>query len=156
MPLDMSVRGVIETQRKMQKIAEELHGRRMMEGMTRAALLVERDAKLKAPVDTGALRQSITHEIRVQGAGNGATVEGVVGSNKVYAAAVELGSKPHWPPPGVLDAWAERHGVNAFLVARAISRRGTRPRRFLKQAFDKNKPEIIRIIGGTVSEIVSQ
>lgn len=153
MPVDISVRGLVETQRALTKIAENLHGRPMLDGMRSATLLVERDAKRNAPVDVGDLRRSITSEVRVEGLG-GQTVKGVVGSNKVHAAAMEVGTRPHWPPPGVLDAWARRHGVNPYLVARAISRRGTRPRRYLQRAFEDNKPRIVRILGDTVGEIV--
>jgi len=51
----------------------------------KACLLVERDAKILCPVDTGRLRSSITHEVE------GTT--GRVGSNVEYARAVELGSE---------------------------------------------------------------
>lgn len=153
MPIDLSVRGLIETQRKLHAAAEALHGKPMLDGMRKATLLVERDAKRNAPSDTGGLRRSITSEVRVEGVG-GTKVQGVVGSNARYAAAVELGSKPHFPPPGALEAWARRRGLNAFVVARAISRRGTRPRRYLQNAFETNKPAIVRLIGATVSQIV--
>jgi len=51
----------------------------------KACLMVERDAKILCPVDTGRLRSSITHEIE------GTT--GKVGSNVEYAKAVEIGSE---------------------------------------------------------------
>ncbi|GAG59615.1 unnamed protein product [marine sediment metagenome] len=53
--------------------------------ISKACLLVERDAKILCPVDTGRLRSSITHEIE------GTT--GRVGSNVEYARIVELGSE---------------------------------------------------------------
>ena len=51
-----------------------------------AALLVERTAKQKVPVLTGALKRSITHEPEVP------KREVRVGSNLVYAPFVELGT----------------------------------------------------------------
>jgi len=51
----------------------------------KACLIVERDAKILCPVDTGRLRSSITHEIE--------GITGRVGSNVEYARAVELGSE---------------------------------------------------------------
>jgi len=51
--------------------------------INKACLMVERDAKILCPVDTGRLRSSITHEIE------GTT--GRVGSNVEYARVVELG-----------------------------------------------------------------
>lgn len=47
---------------------------------------------------------------------------------KVVVASVAKGTRPHWPPWGEgseLREWAERKGIDPFLVARAISRRGT-------------------------------
>lgn len=157
MPIDIAVKGLIETQRNLEQAAADLHGEPMLKAMREATLLVERDAKRLAPVDRGGLRQSISSEVRVESVnGHADSVTGVVGSNKTYAAAVELGSKPHFPPISAIEAWAERRGLNAFLVARAISRRGTLPRRFLQGAFEKNKPLILRKIGDGVSAIVQK
>ena len=54
------------------------------EPLTKAAFLVENEAKKKCPVDTGELRNSITSEIE----GN----QAVVGSNLEYAPYVEFGT----------------------------------------------------------------
>lgn len=60
------------------------------------------------------------------------TVMLTVGANEsvkpVVVASVAHGTRPHWPPwgPGSkLAEWAARKGIPVFLVARAISRRGT-------------------------------
>ncbi len=50
-----------------------------------ATLLVERDAKLLCPVDTGTLRRSITHKFVSKR-------EAIVGTNVEYAPHVELGT----------------------------------------------------------------
>lgn len=155
MPVDVSIRGLIETRKNVEQAAADLHGAPMLQGMKKAALVVERGAKVYAPTDTGRLRASIASEVRVEGIG-GKTVTGVVGSNVVYAAAQELGARAHFPPPGVLDAWARRHGMNALLVARAISRRGMKGKHFLDRAFRESKPVIIRILGESVGGIVQK
>jgi hypothetical protein len=54
--------------------------------MQQALPVIEREAKVKTPVNTGALRASIGHEIR----GTGAEMQGVVGTAKSYAPFVEL------------------------------------------------------------------
>ena len=59
--------------------------------ISKACLMVERDAKKLCPVDTGRLRSSITHEIQ------GTT--GRVGTNVEYARAVELGTEKQSPQP---------------------------------------------------------
>lgn len=57
-----------------------------------------------------------------------------------YAGALEEGSKPHWPPRDLIDAWLQAKGwdnskrvVNA--VAYHISLMGTPPRNFVKNVF---------------------
>jgi HK97 gp10 family phage protein len=57
-------------------------------GMTKACLLVERDAKINAPVDTGRLRSSITNRLEIE---EGQLV-GIIGTNVEYAAYQEFGT----------------------------------------------------------------
>ena len=52
-------------------------------GLTKAALLVEREAKMLAPVDTGTLKSSITHRVK----GN----EAEIGTVVKYASFQEYG-----------------------------------------------------------------
>lgn len=59
----------------------------------KATLLVEKTAKERVPVKTGRLRRSIRGGLSAVGRG---FVEGTVGANTVYAAAVEFGR----PLPG--------------------------------------------------------
>jgi len=54
------------------------------EALEKACLVVENSAKMKAPVDSGNLRNSITHVVQ----GN----EGIVGTNVEYAPYVEFGT----------------------------------------------------------------
>lgn len=56
--------------------------------MKKACLMVEAEAKLRSPVDTGHLRRSITHEVESD---NEKTV-GRVGTNVEYAIWVEKGT----------------------------------------------------------------
>jgi len=62
--------------------------------INKACLMVERDAKILCPVDTGRLRSSITHEIE-------GTI-GRVGTNVEYARAVELGTEKQSPQPYII------------------------------------------------------
>jgi hypothetical protein len=48
-------------------------------------------------------------------------------------------TKPHFPPVRALKGWAERKGLNPFLVARAISIKGTPIVPFLKIAYDESE-----------------
>jgi len=77
----LEIKGLKETQKKMEQMVKDIQGDPMMQGMKKATLLVERHAKINAPVDTGRLRASITPEI-VQ---RDTVIQGIVGSNVFYA-----------------------------------------------------------------------
>lgn len=146
------IRGLKETQAKMTQVVKDLQGGPLMDGMKQATLVVLVDAKRLAPVDTGRLRASITPEVRRLSN----EVQGVVGSNVTYAAAVENGSRPHWPPFRALEVWARRHGANEAEVWWAIGLAGTKPHPYLRPAFEKNRQRILDLLGGTVERIVSK
>jgi len=61
---------------------------KLEKNMLKACLLVERDAKKNAPVDTGRLRASITHELETEKD----ELIGIVGTNVVYAKYQEFGT----------------------------------------------------------------
>lgn len=60
----------------------------LKQGMTKACLLVERDAKINAPVDTGRLRSSITNRLEVEEN----QLVGIVGTVVEYASFIEHGT----------------------------------------------------------------
>ena len=148
--MDAEIKGLKEVQRNMTQAVRDLRGTPIENAMRDSTLYVTRDARINAPVDSGRLRASITPEVRSQGE----TVEGVVGSNVTYAPYVELGTRPHWPPLAALEVWARRHHTSAFLVARAISQRGTPAIHYLQKAFESNKDKIEKRIGQAVEGIV--
>ena len=150
--LDIEIRGLQELQAKTDQVITDLHGKPMLDGMRAATMLVSTEAKKLAPVDRGQLRSSITPEVRAQGF----TVLGVVGTNKLYAPYQETGTRPFWPPIAALEVWARRHGVSAYVVARAIARHGIKPKRYMQGAFDAKKDDVVALIGRVVSRIVDQ
>ncbi len=83
------VKGLRETQAKLEQVTEDLDGPPMVRAMRTATLMVQRDAKIYAPVDTGRLRASITPRVVTMAE----VVEGIVGSNVSYALFQELGTK---------------------------------------------------------------
>ncbi|SMB97951.1 phage protein, HK97 gp10 family [Thermanaeromonas toyohensis ToBE] len=116
---------------------------------------IERRAKRKAPTDTGALRRSITAQRE------GLTEK--VGSNLHYAPYVEFGTRPHWPPVEPIREWVWRNrgkfGITGrgkkankevdrvtFLVRAKIAKRGTAPRRYLRDALEEVKPRIAKVL----------
>ena len=120
--------------------------------LVRSAFLVEAKAKEKAPVDTGRLRNSIATQI--------AQTRAIVAANVLYAPFVEFGTKPHFPPPAALQPWARRHGfpkgmAGAYMVARAIARRGTRAQPFMAPALQQSLAAI-RLEWGNMLRAIEQ
>lgn len=150
--MSLDVSELKRVQQELEQKIAETHGSEMLMTMRNMTLMIQRDAKINAPVDTGRLRASITPTV----AQMGDTIEGVVGSNVTYAPYMELGTKPHWPPPGALTVWARRHNTEEFVVQRAIARRGTAPRRFLERAFESNLNRIKQMFDGTIRRIVEK
>jgi HK97 gp10 family phage protein len=154
------VRGLREARDKMLQMANDLRGKEFTDAMMDAAMIVSRDAKILAPVDRGPLRASITPDVRVEGQ----TVQGVVGSNLMYAPFMELGTGTpagnppvKMPPPAALEGWAKRHGTTGFAVAWAIFKAGgLKPRKFLERALTQNHDRIVEKIGDFVTRIVKK
>lgn len=100
------------------------------------------------PVNTGILRQGV----QVSVSGSGVERVGRIFNPIGHAPPVEHGSRPHWPPRGPLELWVRRKlGISearevrsvAFVIARAISRRGTPARRMFGQGFARAKAPIM-------------
>lgn len=158
--VSLDVQGAAEARDALEFVAENIYGASMVNAMRRASIVIERDAKRFAPVDTGRLRSSITHAVRV--GGFPPVLQGVVGSNVKYAPYMEFGTgtfvgkPPHrMPPISALERWASRHGTSAFIVARAIMRRGgLEPREYFKQSVEKNEDKIVDILGDGIAATI--
>ena len=95
------IKGLKETQKRMERIVRDLAGGPFLDGMRKATLLVQGAARVNAPVDTGRLRASITPQV----VAHSGTVQGIVGSNVEYAPKMELpgnvrrtGRRPYLEP----------------------------------------------------------
>lgn len=94
MKANVEFKGLKELQRDIDEAMKDLPPG-LQGAMQKATLVVEREAKIRAPVDTGRLRASIASEVRAIGGG----VQGIVGSVVEYAPYVELGTKYMRPRP---------------------------------------------------------
>lgn len=146
--MQIEIHGLNETITKLAQTEQGLVD--VSEPMRQATLIVAGAAKRDAPVDRGVTRASITPDVESRG---NETV-GVVGSNLVSALMMERGTRPHWPPLAALETWAQRHGTTAYLVARAIARRGLKARRFLQRALEDNQARIIRLFNDYVKRVI--
>lgn len=124
-------------------------GEEVSKGMKQSALAVQRESAMLAPVDTGRLRASITTEI------DGAVIPqwAKIGPSVKYGRYVEFGRKPgRMPPSAALIPWLKRHGIPAsaaFVVARAIAKRGIKPKPFMQDGLKAAGRSIDRIWGRT-------
>ena len=156
----VEIKGLKELQKKNEQLVRNLSGPPLALAMSKAVLIVERAAKLGAPVNTGRLRASITPEVRPRVR----NVQGIVGTNVAYAAPVEYGSRAHWAPIGPLIRWVHLKQIAspgdersvAYAVQHAIARRGTRAHPFLEPAFRNNVERIQNLLGSAVSMVVSK
>lgn len=139
--------------------AEPLFGEHLRKGIMAAALVVESEAKKRAPVDRGQTRAGITHKVDP----SPLPLWGTVGTNSPGAAPMEYGtgrnsdgpnaSAGHWPPSAPLDAWAKRKGIDVpgFVIARSIAAKGgLKPRRFLRGALDAKRDRVIKLVSGAL------
>jgi len=116
-----------QTERLLYHFDEELKPA-LIAGMELTMAAAEAEVVKYTPVDQGILRASVYGRVVDQWP----KITGLLGSPLAYAEPVEYGSRPHWPPRAPIESWVHRtFGVSgkammriAFLVARAISKRG--------------------------------
>lgn len=150
MPVTVQVVGADTLSASLGKAASSVTPE-LRSAMEKSLLLVESDARRNAVRDTGRLQNSITHSI----SGNG--LEGKVGPSVGYGLYVEMGRRPgKMPPMKAVAAWAQRHGINPFLVARAIGRKGIKAQPFLIPAYEKNKGRIEQLFAAVGAKVLSQ
>lgn len=120
----------------------EFIGEPLRQALTEITDVMTIGVKEKAKVDTGNLFSDVSAQVDDE---NVIPSEAVVGTNVPYSPFVEWDTRPHWPPwgPGsALAGWAGRHGIKAFLVARAIAQRGTRGAHMFRDTLEKDAPYI--------------
>lgn len=133
------------------------------------AAMTEADGKLEAQVKmfaprgaSGDLQRSVIGEERQVGEFG---VEGLVTSPLNYAPPVELGTRPHFPPVEALIDWVKaKLGITgdkearsvAFLVARKISRQGTKGQKMFEGSLEHMTPEITAIFEAAQQRIAAR
>lgn len=109
-------------------------------GLENACLVVEGAAKSNAPVQTGALRSSISHKV------SAGSMEGAVGATVEYAPYVEIGTGIYSTMGGGRQGgwfYVDASGQGHFTM-------GSHPKPFLKPALDTNLSAIMRCFEGII------
>ncbi len=160
---------------ELERLEAELEGA-ALRATEKAVLLVQGEAQRRAPVDTGALRRSITGQVRPLGAkpvgslsarkvgnafpGQKVGLVGTVGTKLSYARAVEFGRRPgKRPPTAALKGWARRKtgsADNAYRIAKRIGERGTSPQPYLEPALEAKRGEIQRMFERELGNVLKR
>lgn len=153
------IRVVLKEKGEVTKVLTRLPQRlraAVVSAMRESAVLIQSLAKLNAPVFRGLLRVSIAQNV----AEDGDRIVGEVGSGLPYASVIEEGRSSGWfPPPSALKAWARRKLGDerlAFVVARAIKRRGFHARPYLRPALLAATPRVQAIFQARILDVLRQ
>ena len=110
--------GERELRRRLERMLPNVRNA-IEQGLVESALLVERDAKIKTPVDTGRLRSSLTHVSEDTGSDNPSIK---VGTNVEYAVHVEFGTSRQPAKPYLYPALIENEQKIKRKLAEAVRR----------------------------------
>jgi hypothetical protein len=130
--------------------------------MNKALPALERQVKSRAPVNTGALRASINHQILSPFP----NLVGSVGTPVEYGIVMEEGRKPgsRMPPVDAIKLWvvrklgippAEADSV-AFVIARSIGRKGIKGREYFKESLEVSEPLINELFAAAIARSVQR
>lgn len=114
-----------------------------LKALETVGLVAEGYAKKLCPVDTGNLRNSITHRVELDG-GNSAAY---VGSNSEYAAYVELGTG-QYVSGGRPTPWVYKDAKGNWHYTR-----GNKAQPFIKPAVSDHAQEYRDIISDTLKDV---
>ena len=148
MQIDVRIEGLERLQAGAAAAPATLHAE-VTTALTAGSLLVEGVARGLAPKDTGRLAGSITHSI------SGLTSR--IGPSVQYGLFVERGRRPgKMPPVSAVAGWAARKGVNPYVLARSIGRKGTRPQPFLVPALTQSQGRIVALFQKVGAKVVAR
>ena len=141
---EFKIEGLDKLVDKLNKIADV---RSYEEGIKQSTLLVEGDAKRKAPKDTGALRNSIASKVDI----NSGEVIGTVYTPLEYAPYIEYGTGLFAVKGGRRDVpWCYQDDEGHW-----HSTSGMKPQPFMKPALDDNKKNIEQIMRSVIHDKLS-
>jgi len=127
-PIRMEIVNLDEFDAKLKRLGDALAETAVVRALTAGAMIIENDAKRKAPYRTGTLRRSIHTE-----RGDGMSV--LIGTNVPYAARLEFG----------------------FMGADSRGRMYHQPARpYLRPAFDDNRDAAIREVGEALADLLER
>jgi len=159
--IDVNIDEVIEFTNKLDR-APQVIAKHTKLAMHKSLSALGQPIATGTPVNTGALRGSEATEIR----GQGAEIWGRIFTPLEYGAPVEHGRKPgKMPSIDAIQYWVERKGIAndgedprqvAFLIARAIGRRGTKGAHMFEEGLKTALPHILRLWKAAGHDIIAE
>lgn len=160
---ELEIVGIDEALRDLERFPE-IANKHLDRAMQNAVLVLQGEARQRAPVFMGALRGSIRSKVT----GQGMSLKGVVGSalKEDYPVVMEFGRRPgaKMPPPQALERWVhlqmgvpteDAPGV-AYVVARSIGRKGIKGRFFMRRAYEENKNRVMAFFVTALDRITKE
>ena len=127
-----------EVKANMEKFISEILPEKLEQALEQSCLILEGDAKSRCPVDSGQLRQSITHQVD--------GTRGEVGTNVEYAPYVEIGTGIYSTQGGgrqtpwvYKDVKGEWHKTS-----------GSKPQPYMKPALEQNTSRVLDQFKGLI------
>lgn len=132
--MSVEFEGLNELIIKMEKIGKLEN---LTSAIEKSCSLVERDAKQKAPKQTGALKRSIESKVEE----SDASIQGVVFTPLEYAPYVEYGTGLFAENGGRQSSWRYKDDEGNYHTTS-----GQKPQPFLRPALQENKENIIKLL----------
>lgn len=105
---------------------------KIRDALLKQAIKLQNAIKRRVPVDRGALRASIQISERERSV--------IVGTNLVYAEAIEFGTPPFYPPIAPLKIWSRRKLGDesaAYAVQQKIAKEGITPQPYFRPGMEE-------------------
>ena len=151
--ITVKVQGLDELKKGLDRAADELKTI-VGDAIRKSGELVKQNARREAPVFMGMLKRSVTNEH------HGLRTEVYIGSEaRKYGYVQEYGRRPgEMPPVSALEKWSQAKlgdSKLAFVVARSIAQKGTKPQPFFYPGFEKSLPGIEKLLDKAGSKIIN-
>ncbi len=159
--LDIDLTGIDETVANIDGFPADL-GRELGIAMESSLQLLQGQVSDRAPVNVGALRDSINHQI-ISPFPN---LVGAVGTPLLYGVVMEHGREPggKMPPVDAIKLWVVRKlGLSgdeatsvAWAVAKSIAKKGIEGRHYFKEGLEASEPHINTLFEGAVGRATAR
>lgn len=130
----IQIKGLTQIEKKLDELSDP---DKIQKAMGKACAKVEKDARKKAPVKTGALRRSITSKVEM----DGNDVKGLIFTPMEYAPYMEYGTGLFAEKGGRNKPWSYQNAKGEWFYTA-----GSKPHPFMRPALDENREEIIRLL----------